>query len=64
MSPCLRAGAEHDEVLHVFRRQRLGRGRGVTPQAVIAAAGIPYAVSHTPGQMFISDVPEATWALA
>ncbi|GAA1125518.1 putative hydro-lyase [Nocardioides aquiterrae] len=37
---------------------------GVTPQAVVAAAGIPYAVSHAPGQMFISDVPEATWALA
>jgi uncharacterized protein YcsI (UPF0317 family) len=37
---------------------------GVTPQAVVAAAAIPYAVSHAPGQMFISDMPESTWALA
>lgn len=31
---------------------------GVTPQAVLAAARIPFAITHAPGHMFITDVPE------
>ncbi len=29
---------------------------GVTPQAVLAAAGLPLAITHAPGAMFVSDV--------
>lgn len=35
---------------------------GVTPQAVVAAAKVPFAISHAPGQMLVTDVPEASWA--
>jgi uncharacterized protein YcsI (UPF0317 family) len=31
---------------------------GVTPQAALAAAKIPFAITHAPGHMFITDVPE------
>jgi uncharacterized protein YcsI (UPF0317 family) len=31
---------------------------GVTPQAALAAARIPFAITHAPGHMFITDVPE------
>ena len=31
---------------------------GVTPQAVIMASGVPFAVTHAPGHMFIADVPD------
>jgi uncharacterized protein YcsI (UPF0317 family) len=32
---------------------------GVTPQAAVMASGIPYAISHAPGHMLITDQPEA-----
>jgi uncharacterized protein YcsI (UPF0317 family) len=32
---------------------------GVTPQAALAAARVPLAISHAPGHMFITDVPES-----
>jgi uncharacterized protein YcsI (UPF0317 family) len=32
---------------------------GVTPQAALAAARVPLAITHAPGHMFITDVPES-----
>jgi uncharacterized protein YcsI (UPF0317 family) len=32
---------------------------GVTPQAVIMAAKPPFAITHVPGYMFITDLPES-----
>lgn len=32
---------------------------GVTPQVVLAAARVPFAITHAPGHMFITDVPES-----
>ncbi|MBC3956570.1 putative hydro-lyase [Pseudomonas triticifolii] len=32
---------------------------GVTPQAVVMASGVPFAISHAPGHMFITDVPDS-----
>jgi uncharacterized protein YcsI (UPF0317 family) len=37
---------------------------GVTPQAVVEASGVPFAITHAPGQMLISDVPESTWGVS
>ncbi|WP_241897431.1 putative hydro-lyase [Brevibacterium epidermidis] len=34
---------------------------GVTPQAAIQASGIPFAITHSPGKMFITDEPEDTY---
>lgn len=34
---------------------------GVTPQAAVMASGVPFAVTHAPGHMFISDVPDSTY---
>ena len=31
---------------------------GVTPQVAIEAAGVPLCITHTPGHMLITDVPE------
>jgi uncharacterized protein YcsI (UPF0317 family) len=31
---------------------------GVTPQAALSGAGLRYAITHAPGYMFITDVPE------
>lgn len=31
-------------------------GCGVTPQAAIAASGVPFAITHRPGRMFVTDV--------
>jgi uncharacterized protein YcsI (UPF0317 family) len=31
---------------------------GVTPQAVIAETGLPFAITHAPGSMFVTDVPD------
>jgi len=31
---------------------------GVTPQAAIMASGVPFAITHAPGYMFITDVPD------
>jgi uncharacterized protein YcsI (UPF0317 family) len=35
---------------------------GVTPQAVLAAARLPFAITHSPGCMFVTDVPDETLA--
>lgn len=35
---------------------------GVTPQAAIMAAKPPFAITHAPGHMFITDVPEEYYA--
>ena len=35
---------------------------GVTPQAAIAAAKIPFAITHAPGCMLVTDVPNARLA--
>ena len=34
---------------------------GVTPQAAVMASGVPFAVTHAPGYMFITDVPDSTY---
>ncbi|MEE3664474.1 putative hydro-lyase [Brenneria sp. g21c3] len=34
---------------------------GVTPQAAVMASGVPFAITHAPGHMFITDVPDSTW---
>ncbi|WP_409308701.1 putative hydro-lyase [Pectobacterium sp. B1J-3] len=34
---------------------------GVTPQAAVMKSGVPFALSHAPGHMFITDVPDAAW---
>ncbi|RDK10004.1 putative hydro-lyase [Cupriavidus lacunae] len=34
---------------------------GVTPQAAVMASGVPFAVTHAPGYMFITDVPDTTY---
>jgi uncharacterized protein YcsI (UPF0317 family) len=31
---------------------------GVTPQAAMAAAQLPFAITHAPGHMFITDIPD------
>jgi uncharacterized protein YcsI (UPF0317 family) len=37
---------------------------GVTPQAAIEAARVPFAITHAPGHMLITDVPETDQRLA
>ncbi|WP_210602770.1 putative hydro-lyase [Brevibacterium oceani] len=34
---------------------------GVTPQAALQASGVPFAITHSPGKMFITDEPEDTY---
>jgi uncharacterized protein YcsI (UPF0317 family) len=34
---------------------------GVTPQAAVMASGPPFAISHAPGHMLITDVPDDTY---
>lgn len=34
---------------------------GVTPQAAVMASGVPFALTHAPGHMFITDVPDTTY---
>lgn len=34
---------------------------GVTPQAALMASRPPFAITHAPGHMFVSDVPEAVY---
>jgi uncharacterized protein YcsI (UPF0317 family) len=36
---------------------------GVTPQAAIMASRPPFAITHAPGYMFITDVPDARYAV-
>ena len=31
---------------------------GVTPQAAVMKSGVPFALSHAPGYMFITDIPD------
>jgi uncharacterized protein YcsI (UPF0317 family) len=37
---------------------------GVTPQVAIEAARVPFAITHAPGHMLITDVPETDQRLA
>ena len=34
---------------------------GVTPQAAVMASRVPFAVTHAPGHMFVTDVPDAAY---
>ncbi|HEX3462616.1 MAG TPA: putative hydro-lyase [Candidatus Elarobacter sp.] len=34
-------------------------GCGVTPQSVIVASRVPFAITHEPGHMFVTDLPHA-----
>jgi uncharacterized protein YcsI (UPF0317 family) len=34
---------------------------GVTPQAAVMASGVPFAITHAPGHMFVTDIPDRTW---
>lgn len=34
---------------------------GVTPQAAVMASGVPFAVTHAPGYMFVTDIPDSTY---
>lgn len=34
---------------------------GVTPQAAVMRSGVPFALSHAPGHMFITDVPDIAY---
>jgi uncharacterized protein YcsI (UPF0317 family) len=36
---------------------------GVTPQAALVASRPPFAITHAPGHMFVSDVPDATYRI-
>ena len=32
---------------------------GVTPQQVLMDAGVPFAITHSPGHMLVTDIPES-----
>jgi uncharacterized protein YcsI (UPF0317 family) len=34
---------------------------GVTPQAAVMASGVPFALTHAPGHMFITDLPDTAY---
>ena len=34
---------------------------GVTPQAAVMASKVPFAITHAPGHMFITDVPDSAY---
>jgi uncharacterized protein YcsI (UPF0317 family) len=36
---------------------------GVTPQMALAYARLPFASTHAPGHMFITDVPDEKYAI-
>ncbi|MBF7688976.1 putative hydro-lyase [Acinetobacter rathckeae] len=36
---------------------------GVTPQAAVMQSKIPFAISHAPGHMLITDIPDRTWSI-
>ncbi|WP_432524822.1 putative hydro-lyase [Kineococcus sp. SYSU DK006] len=36
---------------------------GVTPQAAVAASGVPFAITHAPGHMLVTDVPDSAHQL-
>ncbi|MET9438312.1 putative hydro-lyase [Streptomyces sp. NPDC006551] len=37
---------------------------GVTPQAAVTASRPPFAITHAPGRMFVTDVPDARYRVA
>lgn len=37
------------------------RACGVTPQAAVMASRVPFAITHAPGDMFITDVPDSAY---
>jgi uncharacterized protein YcsI (UPF0317 family) len=37
---------------------------GVTPQAAVMASRPPFAITHQPGHMLITDVPDSTYRIA
>ncbi len=34
---------------------------GVTPQAAVMASNVPFAITHAPGYMFITDIPQSAY---
>ncbi|TCN40173.1 uncharacterized protein DUF1445 [Kribbella orskensis] len=34
---------------------------GVTPQAALMASRPPFAITHAPGHMFVTDVPDSAY---
>ncbi|MBF7691636.1 putative hydro-lyase [Acinetobacter pollinis] len=36
---------------------------GVTPQAAVIQSKIPFAISHAPGHMLITDIPDRRWSI-
>lgn len=36
---------------------------GVTPQAAVMASAVPFAITHAPGHMFITDIPDVAYQL-
>ena len=34
---------------------------GVTPQAAVMASKVPFAITHAPGHMFVTDIPDRVW---
>jgi uncharacterized protein YcsI (UPF0317 family) len=36
----------------------------VTPQAALMTSCPPFAITHSPGHMFVTDVPEDTYRVA
>lgn len=36
---------------------------GVTPQAAVMQSKIPFAISHAPGHMLITDIPDRRWSI-
>jgi uncharacterized protein YcsI (UPF0317 family) len=36
---------------------------GVTPQVALASARPPFAITHAPGHMLITDVPDSDYAI-
>lgn len=37
------------------------RARGVAPQAAATASRVPFAITHAPGHMLVTDVPDREW---
>jgi len=35
---------------------------GVTPQAAVMASAVPFAITHAPGHMMVTDVPDRAYA--
>ena len=43
--------------------QAIATACGVTPQAVIAAAKVPFAITHAPGLMLVTDLKNKQFAV-